>query len=239
MKYALILLSLAFIPLANSATIDATALYQLNSIAHVNSHTRAWDDTNGTRNSFGDVSDTAPNSATGNDTVMFNTYVKSMQDNATLTFSFGANTVGNLSGNDIAIFTLDPLAADLSVMAPTRLDVSIGEITRRYASTPIVINNQLQGVFGPDSADADNLPDLLGANAVILINLDDFQLTTGVVMSEFKIDVLTGAMGENPYHFPTITANGAFNTTVVPIPLPALLFSSGLALLGFVGRRRT
>ena len=58
------------------------------------------------------------------------------------------------------------------------------------------------------------------------------------MMNEFTINVLTGASSENPKHYPTITAAGAFNATVVPLPLPVVLFSSGLALLGFVGRRK-
>ncbi len=234
----LIFVCLVTTPVVNAAVIDATELFQLQSIAQVTGHTRSWDDTDGTINSFVDVSDTAFDTATGRDTVVFNTYVKSTFDNATLTINFGTDYVANLAGNDLAIFTLDPLAADLSVLAPTRLDVSIGGKTVQYSSAPIVIDNQLQGIFGPDSDDADSNPDLLGANGVILINLDDFLLAPGSVMNEFSIDVLTGAPGENPIHYPAITAAGAFNATVVPLPLPVVLFSSGLALLGFVGRRR-
>jgi hypothetical protein len=59
------------------------------------------------------------------------------------------------------------------------------------------------------------------------------------MMNEFSIDVLTGAPDENPMHYPAITAAGAFNATAVPLPLPAALFCSGLALLGLVGHRRT
>jgi hypothetical protein len=234
----LIFVCLVFPHLVNASVIDATNLFQLHSIAQVTGYTMSWDDSDGTINSFVDVSDTAFDTATGRDTVVFNTFVKSTDNNATLTASFGTNQVANLGGYDLAIFTLDPLAADLTVLAPTRLDVSIDGTTKRYSSAPIVIDSKLQGVFGPDSNDADALPDLLGANGVILINLDDFQLTSGAMINEFSIDVLTGAAGENPVHYPAITAAGAFNATVVPLPLPALLFCSGLAMLGFVGRRK-
>lgn len=136
------------------------------------------------------------------------------------------------------MFTLDPVAADLSVPAPTKLDVSIGGNTVQYTSAAIVIDNRLQGIYGADSDDADSNPDLPGANGVILINLDDFLLAPGSMMNEFSIDILAGASGENPTHYPAITAAGTYNSTVVPLPLSVVLFSCGLALLDFVGRRR-
>ena len=238
LRHLIIFICLVITPVANASIIDATDLFQLHSIAQVTGHTRSWADTNGTINSFVDVSDTVFDTVTGRDTVVFNTFVKSTHNNATLTLNFGIDFVANLTGNDLAIFTLDPLAADLSVLAPTKLEVSVGGKTIQYTSAPIVIDNKLQGIFGPDSNDADSNPDLLGANGVILINLDSFLLAPGALMNEFTIDVLTGAPGENPFHYPAITAAGAFNATVVPLPLPVVLFSSGLALLGFIGRRK-
>jgi hypothetical protein len=233
-----IFICLVITPVVNASHIDATELFQLQGIAQVTAHTRSWHDTNGTTNSFVDVSDAVLDTTTGRNTVVFNTFAYSTHNNATLTLNFGTDYVSNLAGNDLAIFTLDPLAADLSVLAPTKLDVSIDGKTVRYTSVPIIIANKLQGVFGPDSEDADSHPDLLGANGVVLINLDNFLLAPGAMMNEFSIDVLTGITGENPYHYPAITAAGAFNTSVVPLPLPLVLFSSGLALLGFVGRRK-
>jgi len=238
LRHLFILFSLVITPAVNAAHIDATDLFQLQGIAQASAHTMSWQDTNGTTNRFADISDTVFDTATGRDTAVFNTFVYSTHNNAKLKLNFGTDYVSNLAGIDLAIFTLDPLAADLSVLAPTKLDVGIGGKTVRYTSAPIVIANKLQGVFGPDSNDADSAPDLLGANGVILINLDDFLFAPGAMMNEFSIDVLTGGAGENPFHYPTITAAGAFNTSVVPLPLPLVLFSSGLALLGFVGRRK-
>lgn len=231
MKRYLILISLVITPVVNAAYIDATELYQLAGMAQVTTHTKQWNDTDGAANSFVDVSDTVLDPATAKDSVVFNTYVSSTHNNATMMLNFGTDYVSNLSGNDLAIFTLDPMAADLSVLAPTKLDVSIGGKTVRFTSTPIVIDSKTQGVFSTAN-------ELLGANGVVLINLDKFMLAPGALMNEFSIDVLSGISGENPMHYPTITAAGAFNTTVVPVPLPIILFSSGLALLGFIGRRK-
>ncbi len=237
-RYLLIFTCLVITPVVNATVIDATEIFQLHSVAQVTGHTKSWDNTDGTINHFVDVSDTAFDSATGRDTVVFNTFVKSTHNNATLTLNFGTDYVSNLVGDDLAIFTLDPLAADLTVMAATKLDVRVGGKTVQYTSAPIFIDNKLQGIFGPDSDDEDLNPDLLGANGVILIDLDTFLLAPGSMINELSIDVLTGAPGENPAHYPAITAAGAFNATVVPLPLPIVLFGSGLTLLGFVGRRK-
>ena len=99
-KRLLIFFSLLATPVVNAALVDATELFQLQSIAQVISHTRQWNDTDGTINRFVDVSDTVFDTATGRDTVVFNTYVKSAQNNATLTLNFGTDYVGNLSGDD-------------------------------------------------------------------------------------------------------------------------------------------
>lgn len=53
------------------------------------------------------------------------------------------------------------------------------------------------------------------------------------------IDPVSGASLINAYS--NVSLVGAYHTetTVVPLPLPVVLFSSGLALLGFIGRRKT
>ncbi|UCB55157.1 MAG: hypothetical protein JSW45_01045 [Thiotrichales bacterium] len=220
-----------------AAHIDATALFQLHGIAQVTGHDKEWINTGGLLNNFGDVSDTASGGSSGRDTVVFSTFVMSKKDNARLTLGFGTDHVANLGGNDLAIFTIDPLdpaTGYQTILAPTTLDITIGGTTLRHQSESINIGGFLQGVFGPDSDDPGTDPDLLGANGVVLVDLADF-MAPGAVMNEFSINVLSAA--ENPYHYPAITAAGSFNTTVVPLPLPAVLFGSGLALLGMIGRR--
>jgi len=213
-----IFISLVITPVVNAAYIDATSLYQLHSIAQVIDHTKAWHDTDGTTNRYNDVSDTVFDGLTGRETVVFNTFIYSRNDNATLTLDFGSDLVGNRTGIDLAIFTLNPAT----------LAITVGTTTRKYTSNNMIIDSQPQGVFSPDGT-------LLGTNEAILIDLDDF-IASNAILSSFTINVLSAA--ENPVYFPAISAVGAFNTTVVPLPLPIVLFGSGLAFLGFVGRRK-
>jgi hypothetical protein len=211
---------------AHIQAFDIPTIYDLHSMAEVTSSTGNWGPD--TRNEeFTEVSDTLIDM--GIERIIFNTYVIAQSNNATLTMDFGTELAVNMPGFDLAIFTLDPLNTDLTVMSPTVLDITIGEATMSYTSTSISFDGSLEGVFDSDET-------LLGALGVILIELDDFDLPDGGILDEFTINALTAT--ENPLHFPTITAAGAFNTTVVPLPLPVVLFGSGLALLGFIGRRK-
>ena len=211
---------------AHIQAFDDPTMYDLQSIANVSGSTGNWGPSS--RNEeFAEVSDTLMDK--GVERIIFNTYVMAASNNATLTMNFGSEFVMNLPGYDLAIYTLDPLNADLTIMAPTILDITIGEASGRYTSTPISFDGLLEGVFATDGT-------LLGSLGVIMIELDDFSVPDNGWLDGFTINALTAT--ENPLHYPTITAAGAFNTTVVPLPLPIVLFGSGIALLGVVGRRK-
>lgn len=53
-----------------------------------------------------------------------------------------------------------------------------------------------------------------------------------------KLRILLGTDYRTPSG-PAFSLAGGFYTTPVPLPLPAILFASGLGLLGWVGRRKT
>ena len=221
-RTALILTSLLFASFVNANHIDATSLYSLHAIAEVTGSTGNWKSYNGTSTdsttNFSYVSDLINTGSS--DSVVFNTFVWSEDDtHSTITLNFGSEIVGNMAGNDLAIFSV----------GPATVGVTISGITHQYSSSTIQIGGVSQGVYSKNTP-----PDYLDTLDVILIDLNDYAGVT--YMTELTIDALTES--ENPYAWPGISAVGAFNTTVVPLPLPIVLFSSGLAFLGFIGRRR-
>lgn len=225
--YSLIGLMTTFpLSAAHIQAFDDPTMYDLQSMAKVIDSTGNWDP-NSHNKEFPEVSDTLMDA--GVERIIFNTYVLGTSNNARLTLDFGNNVVVNMEGFDLAIYTLDLLNENLTLKEPTMLDITIGEASGRYTSSSISFDGSLEGVFATDGT-------LLGALGVIMIDLDDFSVPKDGLVDGFTINALTAT--ENPLHYPTITAAGAFNTTVVPLPLPIVLFGSGLALLGFVGRRK-
>jgi hypothetical protein len=205
---------------------DEATMYDLYSLANVIDSSGNWGANRG-KDEFPEVSDTVMDS--GLERIIFNTYVMATSNNATLTLDFGGEFIVNQPGYDLAIYTLDLLNAGLTVEELTTLDITIGEVTRQHTSTSISFDGLLEGVFATDET-------LLGALGVIMIELDEFSVPSDGLVDGFTINALSAT--ENPLHYPTITAAGAINTTVVPLPLPIVLFSTGLVLLGFVGRRK-
>jgi hypothetical protein len=225
--YSLVGLMTAFpVSAANIQAFDDPTMYDLYSMANVIDSNGNWG-ANRDKEVFPEVSDTVMDA--GVERIIFNTYVMTTSNNATMTLDFGGEFVVNKDGYDLAVYTLDPLNEDLSIMAPTMLEITIGEASERYTSTSISFDSSLEGVFATDET-------LLGALGVIMIDLNKFSVPKDGLVDGFTINALT--FNENPLHFPTITAAGAISTTVVPLPLPIVLFGSGLALLGFVGRRK-
>lgn len=216
------LISLLLASLTDASHIDATSHYSLHAVANVTGSTGNWRSYNGTRvdtvTDFSYVSDMVSNGR--NDTLVFNTFIWSEDDaHSTISLSFGADTVGNQAGDDLVIFSV----------GPATIDVTISGITVQHSSSTIAIEGVLQGTYSNN-----NPAEYLDTLDVILINLDAYSGVNHT--NQLTIDALTEA--ENPLAWPGISAVGAFNTIVVPLPLPMTLLGSGLALLGFIGRRK-
>ena len=230
-RITLIVTSLLFTAVAHASHIDATSLYSLHAVASVTGSTGNWKSYNGASidamTDFAHVSNVINNGT--NDTVVFNSFVWSEDEaDATITVSFGAETIGNQVGNELAIFSV----------GPATLDVTISGTKLRHSSNSIEIDGSIQGVYSNDTP-----PAYLDTLDVILIDLDDYSGAS--LVNQLTIDALTVA--ENPLVWPGISAVGAFNTisavdefntSVVPLPLPIILFGSGLALFALLGRRK-
>ncbi len=65
-----------------------------------------------------------------------------------------------------------------------------------------------------------------------LIDLSDYGFAANAIIDDFRI-----YMGDSS--MPSLAAVGAYNATVVPLPLSSVLFGSGLALLSLFRRKRT
>ncbi len=221
-KAVLLICMFAWTSSTQAGPIAATSLFSLDAVAGVTSATGNWRSYSGTGidtiTDFSRLSDTVSNGTT--DTVVFNTFVWSEDDtHSTITLSFGAHTVVDRPGDDLAIFSV----------GPATIGVTIDDTTVQHSSTTVEIGGIAQGVFS-----SNNPPAYLDTLDVILIDLDSY---SGISQfNQLTIDALTEA--ENPLAWPGISAAGAFNTALVPIPLPLVLFGSGLVLLGCFGRRK-
>ena len=86
-----------------------------------------------------------------------------------------------------------------------------------------------QGVI--TSSTSDIYGDLFFASYA-MIDLDDYGFDQQTPLGTIRLHLGDTSM-------PALAALGAYHTTaVVPLPLPVILFSSGLALLGWIGRRK-
>ncbi len=66
-----------------------------------------------------------------------------------------------------------------------------------------------------------------------VIDLDDYGFDKNTPLGDIRVHLGDASM-------PALAALGAYHTTaVVPLPLPIILFSSGLAFLGWIGRRKS
>jgi hypothetical protein len=64
-----------------------------------------------------------------------------------------------------------------------------------------------------------------------LIDLDEYGFDHSTPLGDIRLHLGDSSM-------PALAAVGAYHVTAVPLPLPVVLFASGLSLLGWVGRRK-
>jgi hypothetical protein len=165
--------------------------------------------------------------------------------NAYIDLSF-ADTIYNGQGNDLVLFfagngttfqngnyseflfSID-IGADGSIESGL---LGVTDSTSFYNTSGLLVN--LPAVMTADTITEEQKTSL-GVSffaSYALIDLDAFGYDQTSPLGDIRIYLGDSSM-------PALAAVGAYHTTVVPLPLPAVLFSSGLALLGWIGRRKT
>jgi len=152
----------------------------------------------------------------------FGTFVLSPDPVADINMAFNSNFY-NGAGFDLAFFfagSTDPVTEQVNI----DFGLSINGITNTYTPmiTPIVTN--ITDSFGSYTV------------TVALVDLDDFGLGFASTTALAGLDVLVGR--EDSLNFAPLSMVGGFYTTPVPLPLPIILFASGLGVLGMFARRK-
>ncbi len=174
------------------------------------------------------------------------------RDTAHIDLGFNGFNIYNGAGNDLVIFI---------VGNTTSFGLDIFDINGTVVNTGVY--NVATPTFASDGSNLDLGDTVLDNNGNWLcVNGSDEFCTDGAALSAIFIDlkdsiaadVALGGIriflgedfnGINPGNGdpirPRLSLAGGFHTeaTVVPLPLSVILFSSGLALLGWTGRKRT
>jgi hypothetical protein len=154
------------------------------------------------------------------------TYVLSIESVAYIDVELTSTSLFNGAGNDLAFFFAGKVDSnDNSVID---FSLSINGVTNRYGTevTPELVN--ITDQWGTARLTA------------ALIDLDDFGLgyASTTALEDFRI--LLGS--DDALSRPALTMAGGFHTSaspvVVPLPLPIILFASGLGMLGLFARKK-
>ncbi len=168
------------------------------------------------------------------------------------TFISAATLRSDLTDNNFGtfVFSPDPVAdinmvlntsfyngagADLAFFFAGSTDEITKEVEINFGLSINGITNTYVPMITPEER---NITDSFGSYTVTvaLIDLDDFGIGFASTTALMELDVLVGK--NDSLNFAPLSMVGGFYTTPVPLPLPIILFASGLGALGMFARRK-
>ena len=174
------------------------------------------------------------------------------RETAYIDLGFRGFDIYNGVGNDLVIFIVGNTTSfglDIFDINGTRVNTGVYNV-----ATPTFANDGSNLNFGDTVLDkdgnwlcvngTDNFCTDGAALSAVFIDLED-SIAGDVALGSIRIFLGNDFNGINPVTGnpvrPRFSLAGGFHTeaTVVPLPLSAVLFSSGLALLGWAGRKKT
>lgn len=165
------------------------------------------------------------------------TFVMSNDDTASIDLGFGSNQVVTGAGADLVIYTVgNDYNFGLQVF-----DTGNNMISNFLYNVPVDGSSTAKDESGNNLCvenSTGGCAAVISATSIDIFGDNSLAVEDNIEISMIRLFIGTNSDFKPGGAYPLFSLAGAIHTTAVPLPLPVLLFTSGLALLGFIGRRK-
>jgi len=169
------------------------------------------------------------------------TFVLGFTDQASIDLGFGGSNIVTGSGADLVIYTV----GNGYTFGLQAFDTSGSMLSNYLYSVPADGSSTAKNAGGTDACVIKSgvCAAFISATSIDLFNDSGFALADDIGIDYIRLFIGNDYNGEvdGSTAYPLFSLAGALHTTdvaAVPLPLPIVLFASGLALLGWVGRKK-
>lgn len=169
------------------------------------------------------------------------TFVLGLSDQASIDLGFGDSNIVTGSGADLVIYTV----GNGYTFGLQAFDTSGSMLSNYLYSVPSDGSSTAKNEDGSDACVIRNdvCAAFISATSIDLFNDAGFAIANDIGIDYIRLFIGNDYNGEvnNSTAYPLFSLAGALHTSdvaAVPIPLPIILFASGLSFLGWVGRRK-